>query len=89
MTVAGDWAIKRQKKKKSKETFCTVKHIPSCRYKSSLQEDNAIHCMFTFGPPVEKRDHMTISENLKIMYILKILISVEQFLKISVIYHKR
>ena len=38
-----------------------------------------------YGPPAEKRDCMTNSENLKIMYILKHSISVEQFLKISMI----
>ena len=42
-----------------------------------------------YGPLAEKRDLMTNSENLKIMYILKNSINVEQFLKISMIYHKR
>ena len=45
---------------------------------------NRIH-----GQPAEKRDLMTNSENLKIMYTFKNSISVEQFLKISMLHHKR
>ena len=54
-----------------------------------LTPNHRLIAIFTYGPPADKTDLMTKSENLKAMHKFKNSVHVEPFLKISNNYHER